>query len=231
MMKFNKKELSTQKQFDELSWYLSEEKIDENPLETTKVILNIALKLRASSRFYSENLDFLKKVADFAAYHQKEPKILENCVNAIGQFGGLSKDKKCKEFCFDYLKKFVDSENKKVKFKANSLIICFYAEMLRNEPDYFQFAINSCNIAPKQHSVEIFSIFISIHIDWFDKDQLQQAQNVFDNYAKKVKNDFEKHLYQKIVELLSNHIYNGKILKSKELLTVARDFAIKKTYK
>lgn len=230
-MKFNRKELGTQKQFNELNLYLSTEKINENPLDTAKVILNIALKFRISSDFYSENITFLKKVVDFAEYHQNNIKILENCINAIGEFGGLSKNNECKEFCFNYLKNYAKSDNKKIKYISNLLIVNLYAELLHNEPDFFQFAIGICNLAPKKNTIMIFSIFISVHIDWFDKMQLQQAINVFDKYSKATKHNFDKFLYEKIAELLNQHINKNIKLKSKELRSKANDYAINKTYK
>ena len=47
-MKFCRKDLGNKEKYDELNVFLTE-KIDENPLETAKIILNIALKFRQSS--------------------------------------------------------------------------------------------------------------------------------------------------------------------------------------
>ena len=96
------------------------EKIDENPLETAKIILNIALKFRQSSVLYSDNILFLEHVAQFATFHKNDKKILETCINAIGEFGGLSKDENCKWFCFNFLKSFKNDEDKKNKVCSKS---------------------------------------------------------------------------------------------------------------
>ena len=55
-MKFERKDLATKK-FDELNIFLTE-KINENPLNTAKIILNTALKLQQPSDSYSENILF-----------------------------------------------------------------------------------------------------------------------------------------------------------------------------
>ena len=57
-MKFERKDLATKK-FDELNIFLTE-KINENPLNTAKIVLNTALKLQQPSDSYSENILFLK---------------------------------------------------------------------------------------------------------------------------------------------------------------------------
>ena len=50
-MKFCRKDLGNKEKYDELNVFLTE-KIDENPLETAKIILNIVLKFRQSSVLY-----------------------------------------------------------------------------------------------------------------------------------------------------------------------------------
>lgn len=110
-MKFERKDLATKK-FDELNIFLTE-KINKNPLNTAKIVLNTALKLQQPSDSYSENILFLKNLANFATLHKSNIKILELCINAIGEFGGASKDLTCKLFCYDFLKSFKNNGNKK----------------------------------------------------------------------------------------------------------------------
>lgn len=118
-MKFEREDLATKK-FDELNIFLTE-KINENPLNTTKIILNTALKLRQPSDSYSENILFLKDLANFATLHKSNIKILELCINAIGEFGGASKDLTCKLFCYDFLKSFKNNGNKKNRICCKSI--------------------------------------------------------------------------------------------------------------
>ena len=118
-MKFCRKDLGNKEKYDELNVFLTE-KINENPLETAKIILNIALKFRQSSVLYSDNILFLEHVAQFATFNKDDKKILETCINAIGEFGGLSKDENCKWFCFNFLKSFKNDEDKKNKVCSKS---------------------------------------------------------------------------------------------------------------
>lgn len=162
-MKFERKDLATKK-FDELNIFLTE-KINENPLNTAKIILNTALKLRQPSDSYSENILFLKDLANFATLHKSNIKILELCINAIGEFGGASKDLTCKLFCYDFLKSFKNNGNKKIEYVANLLIMSIYPELLMQEPNYFKDAIYTSSLPPRKHTIDIFSIFISTQIN------------------------------------------------------------------
>ena len=56
-MKFCRKDLENKEKYDELNVFLTE-KINENPLETAKIILNIALKFRQSSQHYIQIIYF-----------------------------------------------------------------------------------------------------------------------------------------------------------------------------
>lgn len=73
-MKFEREDLATKK-FDELNIFLTE-KINENPLNTAKIILNTALKLRQPSDSYSENILFFKRFSQFCNTSQEQYKNL-----------------------------------------------------------------------------------------------------------------------------------------------------------
>lgn len=227
-MKFYRKDLGTKKQSDELNVFLTE-KINENPLETAKTILNIALKFRQPSGLYSENMLFLKNVTKFATFHKSNKKILEACINAIGEFGGLSRDVNCKLFCFNFLKSFKRSENKKIEYIANILIISRYPEIFMQEPNFLEDAIYTSSLTPREHTMNTFAIFISTQINSIQKEDLSNALEIFEKYSKFSRNIFEKQKYQKMAETLSKYIKGNIALKSSELISIANDYAIKQT--
>ena len=228
-MKFERKDLATKK-FDELNIFLTE-KINENPLNTAKIILNTALKLRQPSDSYSENILFLKDLANFATLHKSNIKILELCINAIGEFGGASKDLTCKLFCYDFLKSFKNNGNKKIEYVANLLIMSVYPELLMQEPNYFKDAIYTSSLPPRKHTIDIFSIFISTQINKIEEENLSISVDIFERYSKSARHIFDKYKYQKLAETLSKYIKGKITLKSSEMNSIAIDYAIKQTRK
>jgi hypothetical protein len=229
-MKFCRKDLENKEKYDELNVFLTE-KIDENPLETAKIILNIALKFRQSSVLYSDNILFLEHVAQFATFHKSDKKILETCINAIGEFGGLSKDENCKWFCFNFLKSFKNDEDKKIKYVANLLTISLYPDFFMQEPDFFEDAMHISSLAPREHTMKAFAVFISGQINNIRKEDLSNSLKIFDEYSKSSRNIFTKQEYKKLAETLSKHVEGKITLKASELTSIATDYAIKQTRK
>ena len=229
-MKFCRKDLENKEKYDELNVFLTA-KINENPLETAKIILNIALKFRQSSALYSDNILFLEHVAQFATFHKSDKKILETCINAIGEFGGLSKDENCKWFCFNFLKSFKNDEDKKIKYVANLLTISLYPDFFMQEPDFFEDAMHISSLTPREHTMKAFAVFISTQINNIWKEDLSNSLKIFDEYSKSSRNIFTKQEYKKLAETLSKHVEGKITLKPSELTSIATDYAIKQTRK
>ncbi|MFC2312131.1 MAG: hypothetical protein ACFNKJ_06910, partial [Rothia dentocariosa] len=77
----------------------------------------------------------LKLAMVFGDKYADDEKILWHCLRALGEFGFLSTQEKCKLLCFDYLSKFRNHESKKIRRRVVLDLIGSYRELLKKEPD------------------------------------------------------------------------------------------------
>ena len=105
-MKYISRELGKPKQFqkllDYLTAFLNDKETDSTPFDTASTMNKIACYHRMPSEF-TENMDCLKLAMAFGDKYTEDEKTLWYCLHALGWFGFLSTQEKCKLLCFNYL--------------------------------------------------------------------------------------------------------------------------------
>jgi hypothetical protein len=99
------------------------------------------------------------------------------------------------------------------------------------EPDFFEDAMHISSLAPREHTMKAFAVFISTEINNIRKEDLSNSLKIFDEYSKSSRNIFTKEEYKKLAETLSKYVEGKITLKSSELTSIATDYAIKQTRK
>ena len=220
-MKYISRELGKPKQFqkllDYLTAFLNDENTDSTPLDTADTMSKIACYHRMPSEF-TENVDCLKLVINFSNKYADDEKILWHCLRALGEFGFLSTQEKCKLLCFNYLSKFRNHESKKIRHLVVWNSICLYLELLKEEPDWFDYAVSLLDLPPANESFWEFSIMLNKEINSFNNEQISFIIGKYEKFLQKTKNDFYKKTYTQLVKLLKKHISGETILKAQDLL-------------
>ena len=220
-MKYKSRELGKPKQFQELLGYLTaflnDKETDSTPLDTADTMSKIACYHRMPSEF-TENVDCLKLVINFSNKYADDEKILWHCLRALGEFGFLSTQEKCKLLCFNYLSKFRNHESKKIRHLVVWNSICLYLELLKEEPDWFDYAVSLLDLPPANESFWEFSIMLNNEINSFNNEQIAFIIGKYEKFLQKTKNDFYKKTYTQLVKLLKKHISGETILKPQDLL-------------
>ena len=220
-MKYKSRELGKTKQFKELSEYLTaflnDKETDSTPFDTASTMNKIACYHRMPSEF-TENIDSLKLAMAFGDKYADDEKILWHCLRALGEFGFLSTQEKCKLLCFNYLSKFRNHESKKIRHLVVWNSICLYLELLKEEPDWFDYAVSILDLPPANESFWEFSIMLNNEINSFNNEQIAFIIGKYEKFLQKTKNDFYKKTYTQLVKLLKKHISGETILKPQDLL-------------
>ena len=207
-MKYISRELGKPKQFQKLLDYLT---------DTADTMSKIACYHRMPSEF-TENVDCLKLVINFSNKYADDEKILWLCLRALGEFGFLSTQEKCKLLCFNYLSKFRNHKSKKIRHLVVWNSICLYLELLKEEPDWFDYAVSILDLPPANESFWEFSIMLNNEINSFNNEQIAFIIGKYEKFLQKTKNDFYKKTYTQLVKLLKKHISGETILKPQDLL-------------
>ena len=220
-MKYISRELGKPKQFqkllDYLTAFLNDENTDSTPLDTANTMSKIACYHRMPSEF-TENVDCLKLVINFSNKYADDEKILWHCLRALGEFGFLSTQEKCKLLCFNYLSKFRNHESKKIRRCVALDLIESYRELLKKEPDWFDYAVSLLDLPPANESFWEFSIMLNNEINSFNNEQIAFIIGKYEKFLQKTKNNFYKKTYTQLVKLLKKHISGETILKAQDLL-------------
>ena len=220
-MKYISRELGKPKQFqkllDYLTAFLNDENTDSTPLDTANTMSKIACYHRMPSEF-TENVDCLKLVINFSNKYADDEKILWLCLRALGEFGFLSTQEKCKLLCFNYLSKFRNHESKKIRRRVALDLIESYRELLKKEPDWFDYAVSLLDLPPANESFWEFSIMLNNEINSFNNEQIAFIIGKYEKFLQKTKNNFYKKTYTQLVKLLKKHISGETILKAQDLL-------------
>ena len=220
-MKYKSRELGKTKQFQELLGYLTaflnDKETDYTPLDTADTMSKIACYHRMPSEF-TENIDSLKLAMAFGDKYADDEKILWLCLRALGEFGFLSTQEKCKLLCFDYLSKFRNHESKKIRRRVVLDLIGSYRKLLKKEPDWFDYAVSLLDLPPANESFWEFSIMLNNEINSFNNEQISFIIGKYEKFLQKTKNDFYKKTYTQLVKLLKKHISGETILKPQDLL-------------
>ena len=220
-MKYISRELGKPKQFqkllDYLTAFLNDENTDSTPLDTADTMSKIACYHRMPSEF-TENVDCLKLVINFSNKYADDEKILWHCLRALGEFGFLSTQEKCKLLCFNYLSKFRNHKSKKIRRLVVWNSTRLYLELLKKEPDWFDYAVSLLDLPPANESFWEFSIMLNKEINSFNNEQISFIIGKYEKFLQKTKNDFYKKTYTQLVKLLKKHISGETILKPQDLL-------------
>ena len=220
-MKYKSRELGKPKQFQELLGYLTaflnDKETDSTPLDTADTMSKIACYHRMPSEF-TENIDSLKLAMAFGDKYADDEKILWHCLRALGEFGFLSTQEKCKLLCFNYLSKFRNHKSKKIRHLVVWNSICLYLELLKEEPDWFDYAVSLLDLPPANESFWEFSLMLDEEISSMSNAQISIVIEKYEKFLKKTKNDFYKKTYTQLVKLLKKHISGETVLKPQDLL-------------
>ena len=220
-MKYKSRELGKPKQFQELLGYLTaflnDKETDSTPLDTADTMSKIACYHRMPSEF-TENIDSLKLAMAFGDKYVDDEKILWHCLRALGEFGFLSTQEKCKLLCFNYLSKFRNHKSKKIRHLVVWNSICLYLELLKEEPDWFDYAVSLLDLPPANESFWEFSLMLDEEISSMSNAQISIVIEKYEKFLKKTKNDFYKKTYTQLVKLLNKHISGETVLKPQDLL-------------
>ena len=224
-MKYISRELGKPKQFQELLDYLSaflnDEDTDSTPLDTADTMSKIACYHRMPSEF-TENIDSLKLAMAFCDKYADDEKILWHCLRALGEFGFLSTQEKCKLLCFNYLSKFRNHESKKIRRRVALDLIGSYRELLKKEPDWFDYAVSLLDLPPANESFWEFSIMLNNEINSFDNEQISFIIGEYEKFLQKTKSEYYQKRFTKLVDLLKKHVA-GKIVLTPADLEKTRD--------
>lgn len=220
-MKYKSRELGKTKQFKELLDYLTaflnDKETDSTPLDTASTMNKIACYHRMPSEF-TENMDCLKLAMAFSDKYAEDEKILWYCLHALGWFGFLSTQEKCKLLCFNYLSKFRNHKSKKIRRLVVWNSTRLYLELLKKEPDWFDYAVSLLDLPPANESFWEFSIMLNKEINSFNNEQISFIIGKYEKFLQKTKNDFYKKTYTQLVKLLKKHISGETVLKPQDLL-------------
>ena len=220
-MKYKSRELGKPKQFQELLGYLTaflnDKETDSTSFDTASTMNKIACYHRMPSEF-TENVDCLKLVINFSNKYADDEKILWHCLRALGEFGFLSTQEKCKLLCFNYLSKFRNHKSKKIRRLVVWNSICLYLELLKEEPDWFDYAVSLLDLPPANESFWEFSLMLDEEISSMSNAQISIVIEKYEKFLKKTKNDFYKKTYTQLVKLLKKHISGETVLKPQDLL-------------
>ena len=220
-MKYKSRELGKPKQFQELLGYLTaflnDKETDSTPLDTASTMNKIACYHRMPSEF-TENIDSLKLAMAFGNKYADDEKILWHCLRALGEFGFLSTQEKCKLLCFNYLSKFRNHKSKKICHLVVWNSTRLYLELLKKEPDWFDYAVSLLDLPPANESFWEFSLMLDEEISSMSNAQISIVIEKYEKFLKKTKNDFYKKTYTQLVKLLKKHISGETVLKPQDLL-------------
>ena len=125
---------------------------------------------------------------------------------------------KCKLLCFDYLSKFMNHKSKKIRRRVALDLIGSYRELLKKEPDWFDYAVSILDLPPANESFWEFSIMLNNEINSFNNEQIAFIIGKYEKFLQKTKNDFYKKTYTQLVKLLKKHISGETVLKPQDLL-------------
>ena len=139
-------------------------------------------------------------------------------MRALGEFGFLSTQEKCKLLCFNYLSKFRNHKSKKIRHLVVWNSICLYLELLKEEPDWFDYAVSLLDLPPANESFWEFSLMLDEEISSMSNAQISIVIEKYEKFLKKTKNDFYKKTYTQLVKLLKKHISGETVLKPQDLL-------------
>ena len=224
-MKYISRELGKPKQFqkllDYLTAFLNDENTDSTPLDTADTMSKIACYHRMPSEF-TENIDSLKLAMAFGDKYVDDEKILWHCLRALGEFGFLSTQEKCKLLCFNYLSKFRNHESKKIRRRVALDLIGSYRELLKKEPDWFDYAVSLLDLPPANESFYEFSLMLDEEISSMSNAQISIVIEKYEKFLKKTKNEYYQKRFTKLVDLLKNHVA-GKIVLTPADLEKTRD--------
>lgn len=220
-MKYISRELGKPKQFqkllDYLTAFLNDKETDSTPFDTASTMNKIACYHRMPSEF-TENMDCLKLAMAFGDKYAEDEKTLWYCLHALGWFGFLSTQEKCKLLCFNYLSKFRNHKSKKIRHLVVWNSICLYLELLKEEPDWFDYAVSLLDLPPANESFWEFSLMLDEEISSMSNAQISIVIEKYEKFLKKTKNDFYKKTYTQLVKLLKKHISGETVLKPQDLL-------------
>ena len=204
-MKYKSRELGKTKQFKELSEYLTaflnDKETDSTPLDTASTMNKIACYHRMPSEF-TENMDCLKLAMAFGDKYADDEKILWLCLRALGEFGYLSTQEKCKLLCFNYLSKFRNHKSKKIRHLVVWNSICLYLELLKEEPDWFDYAVSLLDLPPANESFWEFSLMLDEEISSMSNAQISIVIEKYEKFLKKTKSEYYQKRFTKLVDLL-----------------------------
>lgn len=224
-MKYISRELGKPKQFqkllDYLTAFLNDENTDSTPLDTADTMSKIACYHRMPSEF-TKNVDCLKLVINFSNKYADDEKILWHCLRALGEFGFLSTREKCKLLCFNYLSEFRNHESKKIRHLVVWNSICLYLELLKEEPDWFDYAVSLLDLPPANESFSEFALMFDDEISSMSNAQISIVIEKYEKFLKKTKNDYYQKRFTKLVDLLKKHVA-GKIVLTPADLEKTRD--------
>ena len=224
-MKYISRELGKPKQFqkllDYLTAFLNDKETDSTPFDTASTMNKIACYHRMPSEF-TENIDCLKLAMAFGDKYAEDEKTLWYCLHALGWFGFLSTQEKCKLLCFNYLSKFRNHESKKIRRRVALDLIGSYRELLKKEPDWFDYAVSLLDLPPANESFYEFSLMLDEEISSMSNAQISIVIEKYEKFLKKTKNEYYQKRFTKLVDLLKNHVA-GKIVLTPADLEKTRD--------
>jgi len=224
-MKYKSRELGKAIQFKELSEYLTaflnDKEIDSTPLDTASTMNKIACYHRMPSEF-TENIDSLKLAMAFGDKYADDEKILWHCLRALGEFGFLSTQEKCKLLCFNYLSKFRNHKSKKICHLVVWNSTRLYLELLKKEPDWFDYAVSLLDLPPANESFYEFSLMLDKEISSMSNAQISIVIEKYEKFLKKTKSEYYQKRFTKLVDLLKKHVA-GKIVLTPADLEKTRD--------
>ena len=224
-MKYISRELGKPKQFqkllDYLTAFLNDKETDSTPFDTASTMNKIACYHRMPSEF-TENMDCLKLAMAFGDKYADDEKTLWYCLHALGWFGFLSTQKKCKLLCFNYLSKFRNHKSKKIRRLVVWNSICLYLELLKEEPDWFDYAVSILDLPPTDKSFSEFALMFDDEISSMSNAQISIVIEKYEKFLKKTKNDYYQKRFTKLVDLLKKHVA-GKIVLTPADLEKIRD--------
>ena len=224
-MKYISRELGKPKQFqkllDYLTAFLNDENTDSTPLDTADTMSKIACYHRMPSEF-TGNVDCLKLVINFSNKYADDEKILWLCLRALGEFGFLSTQEKCKLLCFNYLSKFRNHKSKKIRHLVVWNSICLYLELLKEEPDWFDYAVSILDLPPANESFSEFALMFDDEISSMSNTQISIVLEKYEKFLKKTKSEYYQKRFTKLVDLLKKHVA-GKIVLTPADLEKTRD--------
>ena len=189
-MKYISRELGKPKQFqkllDYLTAFLNDKETDSTPFDTASTMNKIACYHRMPSEF-TENMDCLKLAMAFGDKYAEDERILWYCLHALGWFGFLSTQEKCKRLCFNYLSKFRNHKSRKIRRLVVWNSICLYLELLKEELDWFDYAVSILDLPPVDKSFSEFALMFDDEISSMSNTQISIVLEKYEKFLKKQK--------------------------------------------